>query len=118
MENEPCAVCYRNFSAQIVPMVLACGHSFCGDCVRLVTTCPMCRKRLTNNNRAKTNFSMLSLLEKMERAAERAPEERPVQPIQGLLQRDARRRCSDVDILNNKSLSINVRKTGFSLKLK
>lgn len=64
--EEQCPVCWRAFSAQLVPLSLNCGHSLCADCLDNLSRCPLCRKRLAMNHQRTTNFALLSLVGKLE----------------------------------------------------
>ena len=63
--EEGCPVCWRNFSAQLVPLTIACGHSFCADCSADLRKCPLCRRRLSVGYQRVTNYSLLSVLDRM-----------------------------------------------------
>jgi hypothetical protein len=63
--EEGCPVCWRSFSATLVPLTLLCGHSFCADCSGELTKCPLCRKRLGIGYKRITNYSLLSLLDRL-----------------------------------------------------
>ena len=77
MQEEECSVCYRAFSSQLIPFMLSCGHSFCDACSTLVRSCPLCRHRITAAHPKRTNYSLLSLLQKLEtnRQIERAEQQ-------------------------------------------
>lgn len=61
VEKEGCPVCWREYSADTVPTSVACGHSFCADCIVQLRACPLCRKRITGATHRTTNYSLLSL---------------------------------------------------------
>lgn len=67
-KQEGCAICWRMFSSTIIPEVLLCGHSFCQSCSEQLKKCPLCRKRISHARGRATNYSLLSLMEKMEKA--------------------------------------------------
>ena len=64
--KESCAVCWRDFTISIKPFLLPCGHSYCSECIDGLRTCPLCRRRIPNNYKIITNYSLLSLIEKNE----------------------------------------------------
>ena len=63
--NEDCPVCWRSFSTHLIPFTIPCGHSYCSDCSVGLTQCPLCRKRLVHGYARVRNFSLLSLLERI-----------------------------------------------------
>ena len=64
--EEECPICWRSFSSLLTPMTLVCGHSLCEECSEDLKKCPLCRRKITAQNRS-TNYSMVSLLEKLDR---------------------------------------------------
>ena len=73
-EKESCAVCWRDFSSAIRPVLLPCGHTYCTECSASLRSCPLCRKKVPTNYCMPMNYSLLSLIEKNE--AQRVPETR------------------------------------------
>ena len=65
--KENCAVCWRDFSSQIKPISLSCGHSYCYECSVLLKKCPLCRMRVIHSSTRSTNYALLSLIEKTEK---------------------------------------------------
>ena len=65
-DKESCAVCWRDFSIAVKPCLLPCGHSYCSECLDGLRSCPLCRHRIPSNYKLRTNFSLLSLIEKNE----------------------------------------------------
>ena len=63
--NEDCPVCWRSFSTQLTPYTIPCGHSYCSDCSQGLSQCPLCRKRLIHGYPRVKNFSLLSLLDRL-----------------------------------------------------
>lgn len=63
--EEGCSVCWRSFSTQLIPLTLICGHSFCGDCSENLKKCPLCRRRLSVGYQRVTNYSLLSLVDRI-----------------------------------------------------
>jgi hypothetical protein len=66
LELEKCPICWRGFSSdQVIPICLPCGHSFCRDCSMSIRSCSLCRQRFSSTIQRKTNYSLLSLLDKV-----------------------------------------------------
>ena len=63
--NEDCPVCWRSFSSQLTPFSIPCGHSYCPECSQGLTHCPLCRKRLVHGYSRVKNYSLLSLLDRI-----------------------------------------------------
>jgi len=47
-------------------LTLVCGHSFCADCSDNLKKCPLCRRRLSAGYPRVTNYSLLSLVDRMQ----------------------------------------------------
>ena len=65
LENEECPVCFRVYSEETLPITILCGHSFCQDCSGHLNKCPICRKRIATNQPRPTNYSLLSLVNRV-----------------------------------------------------
>lgn len=78
VEGEDCPVCWRTYSQDLVPVALACGHSLCNQCSAELNRCPLCRKRLLAGAVRPTNYSLLSLLNRLNES-ERAVETKDVE---------------------------------------
>jgi hypothetical protein len=79
LEVEECPVCWRAFSTELVPITIVCGHSFCQECSVDLKKCPLCRRRLqTGYNRA-TNYSLLSLVNRIEQVGKKETRDQEVQ---------------------------------------
>jgi hypothetical protein len=76
--EEECPICWRSFSNTVSPMTLVCGHSLCEDCSEDLKKCPLCRRKITATSRA-TNYSLVSLIEKLERVEQREFKDQEVQ---------------------------------------
>lgn len=76
---EECPVCFRVFSAAIVPTNIVCGHCFCAECSTNLKRCPICRKKLIPGYQRTTNYSLLSLLERLSSLARRETRSQQVQ---------------------------------------
>ena len=61
VEKECCPICWREYGPGTVPTSVSCGHSFCADCISQLRSCPLCRKRITSASQRTTNYSLLSL---------------------------------------------------------
>ena len=62
--KEECPVCWRPFAANLIPMIITCGHSFCKDCCTGIKSCPLCRKKTAFGSVPMTNYALISLLDK------------------------------------------------------
>ena len=63
--NEDCPVCWRGFGTEVVPFSIPCGHSFCSECAGGLRHCPLCRKKLVSGYPRSKNYSLLSLLDRV-----------------------------------------------------
>lgn len=70
-EGEDCSICFRSFGNTAVPVTLQCGHSFCNDCCANLRNCPLCRKRIRSTFKRITNYSLLSLVNRLENQNDR-----------------------------------------------
>ena len=77
--EEGCPVCWRAFSSQLAPLTLVCGHSFCADCSDNLKKCPLCRRRLSAGYPRVTNYSLLSLVDRMQTENKREQRDQEVQ---------------------------------------
>ena len=66
-DAEFCSICWRNFSIDIKPCCMPCGHSYCTECSKLLKTCPLCRKKIPQNHVKVPNYSLVSLIERIEK---------------------------------------------------
>ena len=76
--EEECPICWRSFSSLLTPMTLVCGHSLCEECSEDLKKCPLCRRKITAQARS-TNYSMVSLLEKLDRVEKKEFRDQTVQ---------------------------------------
>jgi hypothetical protein len=76
---EECPVCWRSFSSELVPITIFCGHSFCRDCCNDLRKCPLCRKKLQTNYSRVTNYSLLSLVNKLEHIEKKETKDQEIQ---------------------------------------
>ena len=65
VQGEDCPVCWRTYSQELLPVALICGHSLCQQCSTDLNKCPLCRKRLMAGAARPTNYSLLSLLNRI-----------------------------------------------------
>lgn len=65
LEKEGCPVCWREYSQQTLPTSVSCGHTFCADCLGNLRNCPLCRKRIAPGAVRSTNYSLLSLVNRV-----------------------------------------------------
>ena len=76
---EDCPICWRSFSVSLVPVTIVCGHSFCSDCSDNLKKCPMCRRRLSAGYQRVTNYSLLSLVGRLEQNSRKETRDQQVQ---------------------------------------
>jgi hypothetical protein len=76
---EECPICWRSYSSTLVPVTIVCGHTFCPQCSTDLRKCPLCRRRLQNGYTAVTNYSLLSLVNRMEQAGKKETKDQEVQ---------------------------------------
>ena len=76
---EECPICWRSFSSTLVPVTIVCGHSFCNDCSENLKKCPMCRRRLSTGYQRVTNYSLLSLVERLGNTVRKETKDQEVQ---------------------------------------
>ena len=76
---EECPICWRSFSSTLVPVTIICGHSLCQDCSKDLRKCPLCRRRLQSGYTTVTNYSLLSLVNRMEQAGKRETRDQEIQ---------------------------------------
>ena len=79
LSMEECPICWRSFSSTLVPVTIVCGHSFCSDCSENLKKCPMCRRRLSTGYQRVTNYSLLSLVERLGNTVRRETKDQEVQ---------------------------------------
>ena len=85
----------------------------------MVRSCPLCRQRVPNNQPRRTNFSLLSLIEKLER-------NQPLQRVNQHTQTDEdiagvstnRSSVASSSIFAGKNITVAVKKTGVHLAIK
>ena len=77
--GEDCPICWRSFSSILVPVTILCGHSFCGECSTDLRKCPLCRRRLQTGYTRVTNYSLLSLVNRLEQGSKKETKDQEVQ---------------------------------------
>ena len=77
--GEDCPICYRDYSSIVLPVTTTCGHSLCKDCSTNLTRCPICRTRIPLRTRPVTNFSLLSLVDRLKTEPRKMTEDKEVQ---------------------------------------
>lgn len=65
METEGCPICWREYSTEVVPVCLGCGHSCCQDCSAEIRSCSLCRFRISTNFPRRPNYAMVTMIERM-----------------------------------------------------
>lgn len=63
--KEACAICWRDFCEEVVPVMTSCGHTYCRDCSTNMRRCALCRKKLPSSYQWPANFALMSLLDKI-----------------------------------------------------
>ena len=76
---EECPICWRAFASTVVPVAIICGHSFCVECSKELRKCPICRRKLQNGYTSATNYSLLSLVNRMETMEKKDTKDQEVQ---------------------------------------
>jgi hypothetical protein len=121
MDQEACPICWRNFSLEVKPICLPCGHSCCFECSQVIRSCSLCRHRITTNFQRKTNYALLSLLEKLQRTSEiqRLNQETQtdidmVQPLPP----NRRQRQETVPIMDGKTMTVQIKRSAIQLSFK
>lgn len=120
MESEACPICWREYSPQIIPICLGCGHSCCQDCSSEIRSCSLCRYRISANFQRKPNYAMVTILERL---ATRAPTQRAEQgtqtepglPLQAPLGRARQQRPS---LLEGKAMTVAIKRSAIELIFK
>ena len=76
---EECPICWRTYSSALVPVTIVCGHTFCPECSTELRKCPLCRRRLQSGYTPVTNYSLLSLVNRLEEAGKKETKNQEVQ---------------------------------------
>ena len=119
MQEEECSVCYRAFSSQLVPFVLSCGHSFCDACSTLVRSCPLCRHRITAAHPKRTNYSLLSLVQKLQNNSVIERAEQQTQTDELVSSEFSRRSKPDKpSFFAGRNMQVQIKHTGLTFSIK
>ena len=78
-KSESCPVCWRSYSYEVVPISIVCGHSFCQDCSNNLKKCPLCRHRISSSAPRVTNYSLLSLVNRLDQSEVKEMKDQGVQ---------------------------------------
>ena len=115
-----CPICWRQFSAAVVPICLACGHSCCQDCAAAIRKCSLCRQKISNNASHKPNYSLLSLLDKLSNATR--PETQAQSTQTDLMQQppliQLKVRQQRPSLLEGKAMTVAIKRAGIELTFK
>ena len=119
MQQEECSVCYRGFSTTLVPFLLVCGHSFCDACSSMVRCCPLCRHQVPLNHVKRTNYSLLSLLEKLERRPNIDRSEQQTQTdLDSMSSSSTRHLRTKPSFFDGRTMTLNLRPSGLQVAIK
>ena len=78
LEVESCPICWRTYQNELViPVCFPCGHSCCRDCSLEVRSCSICRQRFSTSFQRRTNYSLLSMIEKVDQTIQEQRTNRP-----------------------------------------
>lgn len=66
IKKESCPICWCEFSQQVLPTSLPCGHTFCSSCSKGIKSCSLCRKKLVTTTKNPVNYALLSMLDKVD----------------------------------------------------
>ena len=85
----------------------------------MVRSCPLCRQRVTNNQSRRTNFALLSLLEKLERNQTIQTAHQQTQTEEDITANTSTRPdTASSSFFAGKRISVAVKKTGVHLAIK
>ena len=76
---ERCPICWRSFGSLLPPISIPCGHSFCQDCSPNLKKCQLCRRKITSSTTRATNYTLLSMIDKVNTAANRITQDQSCQ---------------------------------------
>lgn len=77
--SEECPICYRSYSYALVPVSIICGHSFCTECCKNLLKCPICRTKISSRTPKVTNYSLLSLVNRLDQSEIKEMKDQEVQ---------------------------------------
>ena len=122
MDQEACPICWRNFSLEVRPICLPCGHSCCFECSQVIRSCSLCRHRMSTNFQRKTNYALLSLLEKLQRTSEiqrlNQETQTDIDMVQPIPPPNRRQRQETVPIMDGKTMTVQIKRSAIQLSFK
>ena len=121
MDQESCPICWRNFSLEIKPICLPCGHSCCFECSQAIRSCSLCRHRMSTNFQRKTNYALLSLLEKLQRTSDIQRLNQETQTDIDMVQprpQVRRARQDTVPIMDGKTMTVQIKRSAIQLSFR
>ena len=119
VDLETCPICWRTYQTEaVVPVCFPCGHSCCRDCSMEVRACSICRQRFSSSFQRRTNYSLLSMIDKLEKntrdhAAQRTmtQETQTQTDIHVARQPVVRRQRQQSTTVNHQTFSFQIKKT-------
>ena len=123
MDQEACPICWRTFSLETRPICLPCGHSCCFECSQAIRSCSLCRCRLSTHFQRKTNYSLLSLLEKLQRTSDIQRLNQQTQTDIDMIQpqprpQNRRARQETVSMMDGKTMTVQIKRSAIQLSFK
>ena len=121
MELESCPVCWRDYSIETVPVCLSCGHSCCRECSIELRSCSLCRHKISNTFQRRTNFSLLSMIEKVaiKKDVQKTDQNTQTEPqMVQPEQRRTRQQQQTSSMMDGKTMEVRIRKSGIMLQFK
>ena len=122
MDLESCPICWRPFSAAVVPVCLSCGHSCCQDCLSSIRSCSLCRAKISGAFPKKPNYSLLTVLDKVstltkpEQATQQTQTES--EPVPASPAVPARPKSAKPSLLEDKEMIMTIKRTGIMFTFK
>ena len=101
---EECPVCWRSFGSLLPPISIPCGHSFSEDCSPSLRKCPLCRRKITSSTTRATNYTLLSLIDKVNTATNRITQDQSCQTDSLQPQIVRRPRRQTIDAINSSNV--------------
>ena len=121
METERCPICWRNFSAEALPVCLACGHSCCKDCCRNIRACPLCRHKISHTFGKNLNYALIAMVEKATRLQPQQTVSASTQTEAGLQQTHQAQRRPQIQkppMLEGKTMTVQIKPNGIAMTFK
>ena len=123
MDLESCPICWRPFSAAVVPVCLSCGHSCCQDCLGSIRSCPLCRMKISVSFPKKPNYSLLTVLDKVssiskpEQASQQTQTDLDPIPASPAVP-PPRTKSTKPSLLEDKEMLVTIKRTGIMFTFK